>query len=230
MNLFSDKKPSVYSERYARLTKPCPQIRASYFSQLYFLWADSLLWKGWRNPLETKDLWQINPKYTSRGVIPEFDRHYEQTVADAEKKGEKHSILPAMLWTFGPAFFVGSVQKLVYDLLALASPQLMNFMIDFVTSYSAESGEEDEHWKGYLYAGVLLAILCLQSVILSQYFVRNFLIAMNFRTAVVSTIYRKSLKMSSSARKESTVGEIVNLMSVDVQRFMDLIPYLNLIW
>ena len=30
--------------------------------------------------------------------------------------------------------------------------------------------------------------------------------------------------------KESTVGEVTNLMSVDVQRFMDLVPYLNMIW
>lgn len=36
--------------------------------------------------------------------------------------------------------------------------------------------------------------------------------------------------MSNSARKESTVGEIVNLMSVDAQRFMDLTAYLNMIW
>lgn len=36
--------------------------------------------------------------------------------------------------------------------------------------------------------------------------------------------------MTGAARKESTVGEIVNLMSVDVQRFMDLLPYLNMLW
>ena len=36
--------------------------------------------------------------------------------------------------------------------------------------------------------------------------------------------------MSGAARKESTAGEIVNLMSVDVQRFVDLLPYLNMIW
>jgi ABC-type multidrug transport system fused ATPase/permease subunit len=29
---------------------------------------------------------------------------------------------------------------------------------------------------------------------------------------------------------ESTVGEIVNLMSVDVQKIMDLIPFINMIW
>ncbi len=73
-------------------------------------------------------------------------------------------------------------------------------------------------------------VTCVQTVILSQYFERMFLIGMDFRTALVSVIYRKSLRMSNSARRESTVGEIVNLMSVDVQRFMDLMPYINLLW
>ena len=36
--------------------------------------------------------------------------------------------------------------------------------------------------------------------------------------------------MSNAARKESTVGEIVNLMAVDVQRFVDLMSYLNMLW
>ena len=40
----------------------------------------------------------------------------------------------------------------------------------------------------------------------------------------------QALKLSNSARQQSTVGEIVNLMSVDAQRFMDLVNYLHLIW
>ena len=40
----------------------------------------------------------------------------------------------------------------------------------------------------------------------------------------------QTLIMSNSARKSSTVGEIVNLMSVDAQRFMDLMTYLHTIW
>ena len=36
--------------------------------------------------------------------------------------------------------------------------------------------------------------------------------------------------MSGAAKKESTVGEMVNLMSVDVQRFMDILPYINMLW
>lgn len=40
----------------------------------------------------------------------------------------------------------------------------------------------------------------------------------------------QALVISSAARRTSTVGEIVNLMSVDAQRFMDLITYINMIW
>lgn len=40
----------------------------------------------------------------------------------------------------------------------------------------------------------------------------------------------QTLKLSNSARKTSTVGEITNLMSVDAQRFMDLTTYFHMIW
>lgn len=36
--------------------------------------------------------------------------------------------------------------------------------------------------------------------------------------------------MSNASRKEATTGEIVNLVSVDVQKLMDLIIYFNGTW
>ena len=36
--------------------------------------------------------------------------------------------------------------------------------------------------------------------------------------------------MSNKAKQASTVGEIVNLMSVDAQRLMDTVTYLHMIW
>lgn len=69
-----------------------------------------------------------------------------------------------------------------------------------------------------------------QTLILSQYFNRMFLVGMRIRTALISAIYRKAMCMSNNARKVNTVGEIVNLMSVDAQRFVELTAYLNMIW
>lgn len=36
--------------------------------------------------------------------------------------------------------------------------------------------------------------------------------------------------LSSVSRNKSTIGEMVNLMSVDAQRLMDILTYLNMLW
>ncbi len=63
-----------------------------------------------------------------------------------------------------------------------------------------------------------------------QYSHRMYLSAMRVRTALISAIYRKALLLSNAAKRESSTGEIVNLMSVDVQKIMDLIPFVNMMW
>ena len=45
-----------------------------------------------------------------------------------------------------------------------------------------------------------------------------------------SMFFRKSLRISSAGKKDTTSGEIVNLMSVDAQRICDLVPYVNMLW
>lgn len=60
-----------------------------------------------------------------------------------------------------------------------------------------------------------------QTIVLSQYFHRMFLVGLRIRTALISSIYKKALRLSNAARKDSTVGEIVNLMAVDAQRYLN---------
>ena len=43
-------------------------------------------------------------------------------------------------------------------------------------------------------------------------------------------IVAKALRLSSLARRDSTTGEIVNLMAIDAQRFMDLATYVHMLW
>lgn len=50
------------------------------------------------------------------------------------------------------------------------------------------------------------------------------------RSALVTAIYKKTLTISNTARKDFSTGEITNLMSIDAQRFMEIVPYLNTLW
>ena len=50
------------------------------------------------------------------------------------------------------------------------------------------------------------------------------------RSAVLSMVYRKALRLSNKARREFTLGEITNFMSVDAQRILDGLPMVSQVW
>lgn len=73
-------------------------------------------------------------------------------------------------------------------------------------------------WHGILFALTLLLISIFSALLNGQHQFKCFLVGYRIRTALISAIYRKALTLSSAAKRTTTVGEIVNLMSVDAQR------------
>ncbi|CAN8022372.1 unnamed protein product [Ixodes persulcatus] len=147
----------------------------------------------------------------------------EPSNKSAGAKPSQLSIVRALAKTFGPMFVAGSVLKLGTDTLQFVSPQILRAMIGFV-------GSGEPLWKGIFYAVLMFATATLQSLLLSAYFQRMYIVGMRIRTCLISAIYRKSLVLSNAAKKESTTGEIVNLMSNDAQKFMELMVFLNMLW
>ena len=86
---------------------------------------------------------------------------------------------------------------LLLSLLQFASPQIVNLLIDFVSS-------EDPLWKGLFYTFLICLVTFLVTVLDSMSFYREYLVGLRVRTALISAIYRKSLKLSNAARKEMT--------------------------
>ena len=102
--------------------------------------------------------------------------------------------------------------------------QVLKLLIDHIEN------QTEEAWKGYFYV-VLLFIAGLFNVFtFSHYIIQIIDVGTQIRSALVSAIVRKSLKLSNSARQKFTTGEITNLISVDTQRLLDNIPYLNVLW
>ncbi|XP_061601976.1 canalicular multispecific organic anion transporter 1 [Cololabis saira] len=149
---------------------------------------------------------------------------------DKKKKEEEEENYPnswlvtTIYKTFKRVLIESAFFKLLQDLLAFVSPQLLKLMISFTQDKSRYT------WEGYLYAVLLLAVAILQSLFLQQYFQRCFVLGMKVRTAIMAAVYRKALVVSNDTRKESTVGETVNLMSADAQRFNDVINFIHLLW
>ena len=128
----------------------------------------------------------------------------------------QRGVVSSIVRTYGCDFAMGSILKLIHDVLIFISPLFLKRII----AYAACPNEE--LWKGIIYALGLLIANFGQSIMLSRYFYNMYVIGMWIRASVVSSIYRKSLKISPQGKAESTTGEVVNLMSVDAQRLVDM--------
>ncbi|XP_054066663.1 multidrug resistance-associated protein 1 isoform X5 [Rissa tridactyla] len=252
------ERPPLFSET-VNDPNPCPEFSASFLSRITFWWITGLMVQGYRRPLEAKDLWSLNKEDTSEEIVPGLARNWakewaktkrqplnmlyspkkqqkssdsngdvteeaEALIIKPSEKNSEASLFKVLYKTFGPYFLMSFLFKAAHDLLMFAGPEILKLLINFVNNKAAPN------WQGYFYTGLLFVCACLQTLILHQYFHICFVTGMRLKTAIVGVIYRKALVITNSARKTSTVGEIVNLMSVDAQRFMDLSTYINMIW
>ncbi|KAL4693288.1 hypothetical protein H8957_002783 [Semnopithecus entellus] len=258
LSCFSDRSP-LFSETIHD-SNPCPESSASFLSRITFWWITGLIVRGYRQPLEGSDLWSLNKEDTSEQVVPVLVKNWKKECAKTRKQPVKvvysskdpaqpkesskvdaneevealivksphkewnPSLFKVLYKTFGPYFLMSFFFKAIHDLMMFSGPEILKLLINFVNDTKAPD------WQGYFYTALLFIAACLQTLVLHQYFHICFVSGMRIKTAVIGAVYRKALVITNAARKSSTVGEIVNLMSVDAQRFMDLATYINMIW
>uniref|UniRef100_A0A4W3JBU9 ATP-binding cassette, sub-family C (CFTR/MRP), member 3 n=1 Tax=Callorhinchus milii TaxID=7868 RepID=A0A4W3JBU9_CALMI len=238
--LSSFSEPPPLFSKLVTDPNPCPEDSAGFLSKITFWWFTGLARLGYRRPLEDKDLWSLSTDDTSEVIVPlllQLNSVYLPPLvcldmpAGAAREGEEllsegpggpePSLLRALCKTFGPYFLIGSAFKLCQDLLTFVNPHKL---LQFVKQKASPV------WWGYMIAVLMFFSAVLQTLILHQHFQYCFITGMRLRSAIIGAIYRKSLVITNAAKRASTVGEIVNLMSVDAQRFMDLTTFLNMLW
>ncbi|XP_061547082.1 canalicular multispecific organic anion transporter 1 [Phycodurus eques] len=170
-------------------------------------------------------------KGVSQDVLMMDDRGKKEDKKEKKTKKKKEEenyptswLIPTIYKTFKWILLESAFFKLLQDLLSFVSPQLLKLMITFTQDKSSYA------WEGYLFAVLLLVVALLQSLFLQQYFQRCFVLGMKVRTAIMAAVYKKALVVSNDTRKEYTVGETVNLMSADAQRFNDVTNFIHLLW
>uniref|UniRef100_A0A3P8P981 ATP-binding cassette, sub-family C (CFTR/MRP), member 2 n=1 Tax=Astatotilapia calliptera TaxID=8154 RepID=A0A3P8P981_ASTCA len=248
--------------------EPCfypqnPEAGAAFLSRITFNWLNSMVLKGYKQPLVQEDMWDLNES-DSTAFINERFQHFMKPELDAarvrfqnkmkrklfqnihsaqedpqqnglsnekKKKDNKEEenypnswLITTIYKTFKRILIESFCFKLLEDVLTFVSPQLLKLMISFTQDKSRYA------WEGYLYAVLLMVVALLQSLTLQQYFQRCHVLGMKVRTALMAAVYKKALVVSNDTRKESTVGEMVNLMSADAQRFNDVTNFIHLLW
>jgi ABC-type multidrug transport system fused ATPase/permease subunit len=134
------------------------------------------------------------------------------------------SLLKVLAKAYWRPFVVAGLFKLGHDLMAFALPQILKLFIGWI-----DDKESAKQW-GFIYALGLFVVPGIQTILLHQYFWTGTANGLIMKNSLTAELYRKSLVLSSRARKMMTHGEIVNLMAVDAQKFQEISTYLHMIW
>uniref|UniRef100_A0A8D2KVS5 ABC-type glutathione-S-conjugate transporter n=1 Tax=Varanus komodoensis TaxID=61221 RepID=A0A8D2KVS5_VARKO len=224
---------------------PCPESRASFVSKITFWWFVGLVWKGYWKPLQTEDLWSLAKENSSNEIITKIEEKFHArfifafyfltspTVQNEPALGLENGVTQSGTRAHPPkgaapsAFHLwqGMAEPAASLRIATRSPpSFCSLFLDFITDPAAPP------WQGYLCATVMFCLACLQTLFEQQYMYTCVVLGMRLRTAIMGLVYRKVLVLSAAGKKATTVGEIINLVSVDVQKLMDLIIYFNGTW
>ena len=84
--------------------------------------------------------------------------------------------------------------------------------------------------EAYLYAGGVVAMAAINTFNHHSYFFEKQSTGMKLRVASCTLLYRKALKLSNTALGQTTVGQMVNLLSNDVNRFDTTVLFNHYLW
>ena len=157
-----------------------------------------------------------------RTLVPFWDKIWkeEQKKVTGKIPSIKMVLLKGFKWDLIKAGF----WQLSYVVFSLVSPQILNLVIKFVQNPS------EPEWKGYLYTALLAVVALITAISDSRYYGSLRLVGQRIRTCLSCVVHRKTLKLSSSSRREQSAGEVVNLISVDCQKIEEAMIFINLLW
>ncbi|XP_019082507.1 PREDICTED: ABC transporter C family member 9-like [Camelina sativa] len=200
-----------------------PYGNATLFQRVTFSWINPLFSLGYKRPLGKEDVPDIDVKDSARFCSHAFDQKLK-TTKEEEGPGNAFFYKTVLRYVWRKAA-INAVFAVVNASTAYIGPYLIN---DFVVFLSEKQSQSLNH--GYLLALGFLSAKIVETVTQRQWIFGARQLGMRLRAALISHIYQKGLLLSSQSRQSHTSGEIINYMSVDVQRITDFIYYVNTIW
>ncbi|KAG0092465.1 Multidrug resistance-associated protein 1 [Podila epicladia] len=204
--------------------------KANLFSRVSFHFMQNIIAIGYKRPLTQEDIAGLMPprltaeaSYLAMGV-----RWNDKVKKYAARGGDSQpSLMKTILLSFNSQWIWLAVIRILASVMTYASPQILHALLGFITSYTSPRPEDHKpvSWGiilafGLFFCSIIVTVLNAQAMALS------FDLGIEIRTALMSLVYRKALRLSNAAKQKSSAGEITNYMSVDAERWSTSMMFL----
>uniref|UniRef100_A0A8R1XNR3 ABC-type glutathione-S-conjugate transporter n=1 Tax=Onchocerca volvulus TaxID=6282 RepID=A0A8R1XNR3_ONCVO len=242
---FADYRKPFLIKRRKQLNLS-PELDSSFLNRLSYWWFTKIPLLGARKTLIIDDLYELNEGTTAAYLSPKWEKQWNPAVEDYHKRQkiyesmlqddkasnhprkEKGPKLPSIVWRLFLMFrfeiLAATAIKILSDIMQLANPFFLNLLLNYISTGDHTSVE------GMIYVMAMFTCSELRSFFLNYYFHLMMRVGTKIQTTLTIAIYQKTLRLSNSARKTKTVGEIVNLMAIDVESFQFITLHIQQIW
>ncbi|MBA0652895.1 hypothetical protein Goklo_020119 [Gossypium klotzschianum] len=192
---------------------------ASIISKAFWLWMNPLLRHGYKSPLKMDDIPTLSPQHMAEKMSKLFEMNWPKP----EEK-LKHPVRTTLLRCFWKEVAFTAFLAIVRLCVMYVGPVLIQSFVDYT------AGKRSSPYEGYYLILILLVAKFVEVLTTHQFNFNSQKLGMLIRCTLITSLYKKGLRLTCSARQAHGVGQIVNYMAVDAQQLSDMMLQLHSIW
>uniref|UniRef100_A0A8C7TML5 Multidrug resistance-associated protein 4 n=1 Tax=Oncorhynchus mykiss TaxID=8022 RepID=A0A8C7TML5_ONCMY len=177
--------------------------------------------------LEEDDMYQVLPDDASQVLGEELQRHWDKEVRMAARELRMPKLTKAIVKCYGKPYAVLGIFSFT-EVIKVIQPVFLGKLIRYFEKYDPDDMDALYEAFGYA-AGISLSTVAL-TVLQIHYYYHVQRTGMKIRVAMCHMIYKKALCLSSAAMGKTTTGQMVNLLSNDVNKFDEVTNNLHYLW
>ncbi|XP_044588303.1 probable multidrug resistance-associated protein lethal(2)03659 isoform X2 [Cotesia glomerata] len=207
-------------------TNPNPREKANFLSVLFWTWTLKLFRIGYSKILEPEDLFDPIKIDRSSVLGDRLEKQWNLELENTKKLKRRPNFLKTIFRCFAWEYLMfGILHTFNEFILRLGTPLLLGKLLRHFR------GTGDSYYNDALmYAGGICLATGINAITLNQSIFGAFHLGGKIRIAVCSVVYRKALRLSTTALGETAPGKIVNLVANDVNRFDLVSIFLHHMW
>ncbi|XP_053167888.1 ATP-binding cassette sub-family C member 4 isoform X2 [Hemicordylus capensis] len=204
-----------------------PLSDANFCSRLFFWWLNPLFAVGYKRKLEEDDMYKVLTEDSSKVLGERLQWFWDKEVQKAKKEARMPHLTKAIILCYWKPYLVLGFFTLVEETLKIIQPIFLGKIIGY---FENGSHGDDALKYAYLSAAALSVCTLILAITHHLYFYHVQRTGMKLRVAMCHMIYRKALRLSNKAMTQTTTGQIVNLLSNDVNKFDQVTIFLHFLW
>nr|XP_020639200.1 multidrug resistance-associated protein 4 isoform X1 [Pogona vitticeps] len=208
-----------------------PLRDANVCSRLFFCWLNPLFVTGHKRKLEEDDMYKVLTEDSSKVVGEELQWFWDKEVQKAKKEARTPHLTKAIILCYWKSYLLLGLFTFIEETLKVIQPMFLGMIISYFENVGSRVGADGGALaSAYVSAAALSVCTLILALTHHLYFYHVQRAGMKLRVAMCHMIYRKALRLSNTAMGKTTTGQIVNLLSNDVNKFDQVTIFLHYLW